>query len=225
MSIRSVGSRMVGGHWQRALLALVLMLSAASRARAAGVDPLRLADMGQRALKLYDDLDFNRAKATLEQALAEAKTGGLDHSSIAARLRLYLGLVLAAGLQQPDAASAQFKLAAKIDPTITPPDGLFNPRSPRSLRRRARQPPPTMPAATADAPTANAAEASPRTTVHVRRRTARPRATVSEPGAGGDNRRAPRRRGRRPPASPTPTTATRISRTKPTAPKRLTGTS
>jgi hypothetical protein len=122
MSIRSAGSR-----WSRAGLALLLLLAAASHARADGVDPLRLADMGQKALKLYDDLDFNRAKTTLEQALAEAKSGGLEQSSIAARLRLYLGLVLAAGLQQPDAASAQFKLAVKIDPTITPPDGLFNP--------------------------------------------------------------------------------------------------
>lgn len=145
---------MVGGRCQRTLLALVLMLAAASRARAAGVDPLRLADMGQRALKLYDDLDFNRAKATLEQALADAKTGGLDRSPIAARLRLYLGLVLAAGLQQPDAASAQFKLAVKIDPTITPPDGLFNPEV-AALFTAAR-----APAATTDAPAGNVAEAA-----------------------------------------------------------------
>lgn len=122
MSIPSAGSR-----WSRAGLALFLVLAATSHARADGVDPLRLADMGQKALRLYDDLDFNRAKATLEQALADAKTGGLDQSPIAARLRLYLGLVLAAGLQQPELASAQFQLAVKIDPTITPPDGLFNP--------------------------------------------------------------------------------------------------
>ena len=129
------------------------MLASAAHARADGVDPLRLADMGQKALKLYDDLDFNRAKATLEQALADAKTGGLDQSSIAARLHLYLGLVLAAGLQQPDAARAQFKLAAKINPTITPPDGLFNPEV-AALFVAARGPAPADPAEAASNETA-----------------------------------------------------------------------
>lgn len=142
---------MVGRRWPLIALALFVVLATASRARADGVDPLRLADMGQKALRLYDDLDFNRAKATLEQALAEAKTGGLDQSSIAARLRLYLGLVLAAGLQQPDAASAQFKLAVTIDPTVTPPDGLFNPEV-TALFAAARGPAPAdTPAGTTEA--------------------------------------------------------------------------
>jgi hypothetical protein len=108
-------------------LGLALVLATASGARAGDIDPLRLADLGQRALRLYDELDFNRAKATLDQALAAAKAGGLDQSPIAARLHLYLGLVLAAGLQRPDDAAAEFKLAADIDPAIYPPDGLFNP--------------------------------------------------------------------------------------------------
>jgi hypothetical protein len=99
----------------------------AANARAADVDPLKLADLGQKALRYYDDLDFARAKATLEQALASAKAGGLDQSAIAARLHLYLGLVLGAGLQKPALATEEFKLAVKIDPTITPPEGRFNP--------------------------------------------------------------------------------------------------
>jgi hypothetical protein len=36
-------------------------------------------------------------------------------------------MVLAAGLQRPAEASEQFKIARRIDPTITPPEGLFNP--------------------------------------------------------------------------------------------------
>jgi hypothetical protein len=108
-------------------LGLALLLATASAARAGDIDPLRLADLGQKALRFYDDLDFNRAKATLDQALAAAKTSGLDQSPIAARLHLYLGLVLAAGLQRPEDAGAEFELAIKIDPTIYPPDGLFNP--------------------------------------------------------------------------------------------------
>jgi hypothetical protein len=108
-------------------LGLALLLATASGARAGDIDPVRLADLGQKALRLYDELDFNRAKATLDQALAAAKGDGLDQSPIAARLHLYLGLVLAAGLQRPDDASAEFKLAVNIDPTIYPPDGLFNP--------------------------------------------------------------------------------------------------
>jgi len=108
-------------------LGLSLLLAVTSGARAGEVDPLRLADLGQKALKQYDELDFNHAKATLEQALAPAKTGGLDQSPIAARLHLYLGLVLAAGLQRPDDAGTEFKVAVEIDPAIYPPDGLFNP--------------------------------------------------------------------------------------------------
>jgi hypothetical protein len=194
MSIQSAGSR-----WSRAGLALFLVLAAAPRARAAGVDPLRLGDMGQKALKLYDDLDFNRAKATLEQALAEAKTGGLDQSPIAARLRLYLGLVLAAGLQQPDAATAQFKLAAKIDPTITPPDGLFNPEV-AALFAAARAPAPAnAPAGAAEAasnestPPAGAREAASNDT------NGSP-ASDAEAGAGDEETPRPPSRPRRKPA-------------------------
>jgi hypothetical protein len=109
-------------------LGLALLLAAGSGARAGDIDPLRLADLGQKALRLYDELDFNRAKATLDQALAAAKSSGLDQSPIAARLHLYRGLVLAAGLQRPDDASAAFRLAVQIDPTIYPPEGLFNPQ-------------------------------------------------------------------------------------------------
>jgi hypothetical protein len=129
MSIQSAGEAMRrSGTVVRAIaLGLVLWLATASNARAADVDPLKLADLGGKALRYYDDLDFARAKATLEQALASAKAGGLDQSAIAARLHLYLGLVLAAGLQRPESATEQFKLAVTIDPTITPPDGLFNP--------------------------------------------------------------------------------------------------
>ena len=129
MSIRSAGSHSLRAATvvRAAALGLALVLATASGARAGDIDPLRLADLGQRALRLYNELDFNRAKATLDQALAAAKAGGLDQSPIAARLHLYLGLVLAAGLQRPDDASAEFKLAVDIDPAIYPPDGLFNP--------------------------------------------------------------------------------------------------
>lgn len=189
MSIRSAGSR-----WSRAGLALFLLLAAASHARADGVDPLRLADMGQKALRLYDDLDFNRAKATLEQALADAKSGGLDRSPIAARLRLYLGLVLA-GLQQPDVASAQFKLAVKIDPTLTPPDGLFNPEV-DALFAAARGPAP------ADATTGTAEAAPNEHTPPAGEREAASDATNGSAPSGADDEdpaRSPSRTSRKPP--------------------------
>ena len=129
MSIQSAGEglRRLATAVRAIAVGLALLLAAAPFASAASADPLKLADLGQKALRYYDELDFARAKATLEQALASAKSGGLDQSPIAARLHLYLGLVLAAGMQRPDPATEQFKLALEIDPAITPPEGLFNP--------------------------------------------------------------------------------------------------
>ncbi len=203
MSTRSVGRSRASRAATAArgvALGIALLLAASPGARAAGIDPLRLADLGQRALKQYDELDFNRAKATLEQALAAAKNNGLDQSAVAARLRLYLGLVLAAGLQRPDDASEQFRLAIKIDPTLAPPDGLFNPEV-TALFAAARAPapadaaspptaapPPRAPAAgdtpepssAGDQPAAERPAASddstdnPRTGAEVREQTARP---------------------------------------------------
>jgi hypothetical protein len=156
MSTRSAGDflRPIAKLPCAIVFGLALLLAATPNVRAAGVDPLKLADLGQRALRYYDELDFVRAKTTLDQALASANSAGLDQSAIAARLHLYLGLVLAAGLQLPAPATEQFKLAIKIDPTITPPDGRFNPEvtelfvAARGVAQP-QPPPPAPPGATA----------------------------------------------------------------------------
>ncbi len=108
-------------------LLLALVTLAVPRPAAAQNDPMQLTDMAQQALRAYDELDFPRAQAILEQALKTAAAGGLDQGPPAAPLHLYLGMVLAAGLQRSAEASEQFKIARRLDPTITPPEGLFNP--------------------------------------------------------------------------------------------------
>jgi hypothetical protein len=106
-------------------LFMAMMLSAAPTA--AADDLATMTSLSEKALRLYDELDFQRAEVVLQQALKVAESAGLDNAPLTARIHLYLGMVRLAGLQQRDAAAEQFRIAKRIDPAVAPPEGLFNP--------------------------------------------------------------------------------------------------
>jgi hypothetical protein len=83
--------------------------------------------LNKQALDAFDSLNFDQAKTLLEQALAEADTGGLTSDESVARTHLNLGMLLIAGFQQKEQAVDHFKAALKAKPDITAPPGLFNP--------------------------------------------------------------------------------------------------
>ena len=83
--------------------------------------------LNKQALEAFDNLNFDQAKALLEQALTEAESAGMSRDPQAARLHLNLGMLFIAGFQKTDEAVAQFKMALEIQPSISAPAGLFNP--------------------------------------------------------------------------------------------------
>lgn len=131
-----------------------LALSLAARPARAEDPAAKLAKLNKQALDAFDNLNFEQAKALLEQALEEAQSGGLTNDVAAARTHLHLGMVLIAGFQRREPAILQFEAALKIQPDLTPLPGLFNPEvqvvwdEVRAKRKAATTPPPaTAPAA------------------------------------------------------------------------------
>src|SRR5678810_204624 len=86
-----------------------------------------ISELDQRALQAYDDLDFEKARSLLQQALRAVDAAELGKNPVAARTHLYLGMVLLGGFAQRDAAVEQFKAALAIQPDVAPPRGRFNP--------------------------------------------------------------------------------------------------
>ena len=111
----------------RCSLALLLAMLLPTGLAAAADDLATMTSLGEKALRLYDELDFPRAEVVLLQALKVAETAGLENAPLTARIHLYLGMVRFTGLQQPDAAAEQFRIAKRINPSVAPPAGLFNP--------------------------------------------------------------------------------------------------
>jgi Tfp pilus assembly protein PilF len=75
--------------------------------------------LNTRALEEYDNLSFDVAHATLDEALALCAKSGLDNHPIKARTYIHMGVVvLASGPGQRDEAIKQFQRALAIQPDI-----------------------------------------------------------------------------------------------------------
>lgn len=109
------------------LLVSSVASSPARAADAAAAEKVR--ELNKKALEAYDNLEFEKARALLEEALALAGSSGLGGLPLTARTHLNLGMVYSAGLQRGDEAQAHFESALKIQPDIQPPAGLFNPET------------------------------------------------------------------------------------------------
>jgi hypothetical protein len=151
----------LGAFWIAAAAA-----PSAARGEAGGADvAVKVNKMNKQALEAFDNLDFDRARFLLENALelVQEGGGGVGADAAAARTHLNLGMVLLVGLQKHDEGIAQFRAALTIDPQVKPPAGLFNPEALAGLDEARAQfrpsPNPSPEPAARTAPEAGAAPA------------------------------------------------------------------
>ena len=84
--------------------------------------------LNKDAMVAYEGLEFDKAKASLEKALAEAKKYNIDRSKAAATTHLNLGIVWGTGFSNREMAIQHFTKALciesdlKLDPMLATPD-------------------------------------------------------------------------------------------------------
>ena len=109
------------------LLAVLVAAAPAARAEddAAAID--KVVKLNKRAVDEYQNLNFEKARKLLEDALTACSRSGLDNHPVAARTHVHLGVVLFAGLKDKDAATGEFKKAAQIQSDVKLDTALATP--------------------------------------------------------------------------------------------------
>lgn len=100
------------------------------RAWAAEADPAvldKITKLNREALDQYQNLSFDEARKTLQQALDAASEAGLEAHPATARTYVHLGVVVLAGLKQKDEAVKLFRKALDIQPEIKLDKSLATP--------------------------------------------------------------------------------------------------
>jgi hypothetical protein len=102
-----------------ALLAGLVLLAAAAPARAddsAAVE--KITKLNKKAVDEFENLNFDKARKILQDALDACAKAGLENSDVAARTHVHMGVVLFAGFKQKDEALAEFKKALEMAPDV-----------------------------------------------------------------------------------------------------------
>ncbi len=87
----------------------------------------KVVKLNKRAVDEYQNLNFDKARKILEEALEACTRAGLDSHPVTARTHVHLGVVLFAGLKQKDAAIDEFKKAAAIQSDVKLDTALATP--------------------------------------------------------------------------------------------------
>lgn len=101
------------------LFAAVLALGSAIHAHADPATLSQIEKLSRKAMESYDILDYEEAKKLLNEALAQAKTKGLENEPIVAKAYLSLGIIYFSGENDVESARVAFISAAKIDSEIS----------------------------------------------------------------------------------------------------------
>ena len=113
------------------LLAAGLLMLAFGRAPAHAEDEAAAIDkivkLNKRAVDEYQNLNFDKARKLLDEALAACTRSGLDSHPVTARTHVHMGVVLFAGLKDKDGAVAEFKKAVQIQPDVKLDTALATP--------------------------------------------------------------------------------------------------
>jgi hypothetical protein len=102
-----------------ALLAGLMLVAAAAPARAddsAAVE--KITKLNKKAVDEFENLNFDKARKILQDALDACAKAGLESSDVAARTHVHMGVVLFAGFKQKDEALAEFKKALEMAPDV-----------------------------------------------------------------------------------------------------------
>lgn len=98
---------------------LVASSLAFAQAPAGPTDPVQLAEhLNKKALDDYDNLEFDSAKQTLEQAIVTLRGAGQDNTATAAKVHANLGMMYFTADHDQSRALRQLKEALKIDGTV-----------------------------------------------------------------------------------------------------------
>lgn len=111
-----------------ALVAAAAVVSAGpARAQddAAAID--KIVKLNKKAVDEYQNLNFDKARKLLDEALTACTKSGLDNHPVAARTHVHMGVVLFAGFKDKDGASAEFGKAKQIQPDIKLDTALATP--------------------------------------------------------------------------------------------------
>ncbi|MCA9528691.1 MAG: hypothetical protein KC543_00995 [Myxococcales bacterium] len=129
---RRVASVGQGGRRRRALAAFAaavtagVLLLAPVTARADDADVAKVEALQRDAMTAFDQLDFERAQALLDQAVDVAGSATIP-AQVRARTYIDLGVVAAAGHNDYDAAVRYFTVGLGLDPRAEVPQGLGTP--------------------------------------------------------------------------------------------------
>ncbi len=92
---------------------------------AAAID--RIVKLNKKAVDEYQNLNFDKARKLLDEALTACTKSGLDNHPVAARTHVHMGVVLFAGLKDKDGAAAEFSKAKQIEGDIKLDTALATP--------------------------------------------------------------------------------------------------
>ncbi len=119
------------------LLLVTLLVGLAAPGRALAQKSARVEKLNAEAMSAYDDLEFDKAKRLLTQAINLSRGGGVP-VTLQARTHLNLGIVYAAGLKDPTKGLEEFVKALRLDPEAKLDPQLKNPQL-TELFMRARE--------------------------------------------------------------------------------------
>jgi len=87
----------------------------------------RIVKLNKKAVDEYQNLNFEKARKLLDEALAACTKSGLDNHPVAARTHVHMGVVLFAGFKDKDGASTEFAKAKQIQGDIKLDTALATP--------------------------------------------------------------------------------------------------
>ncbi|HSS39724.1 MAG TPA: tetratricopeptide repeat protein, partial [Polyangia bacterium] len=87
----------------------------------------KIVKLNKRAVDEYQNLNFDKARKLLDEALAACTRSGLESHPVTARTHVHMGVVLFAGLKDKDGAVAEFKKAAQIQSDVKMDTALATP--------------------------------------------------------------------------------------------------
>src|SRR6185295_322568 len=129
MSFRALRLHPWIGAYIATAIALALLLCAPSaRAQPETAAVAQVLELNRKALRDYDNLNFDEARAELKEALALCDRHALGNHPVRARTYVHLGVVLlAADAEHPEVAIAHFRRALQIQADVQVPARFANP--------------------------------------------------------------------------------------------------
>jgi hypothetical protein len=118
----------IGAYIAVAIAMTVSLCASSARAQPETAMLAQVLELNRKALRDYDNLNFDEARAELKEALALCDRYALGNHPVRARTYVHLGVVLlAADAEHPEVAIANFRRALQIQADVQVPSRFANP--------------------------------------------------------------------------------------------------